>query len=82
MSDYLKENIDIRKEVELISKKRSYGCVSVREVAKKLKKDPRTINAHLQIMENYDFGLFVDEKKTLFCTKEGLRKISEKVKQG
>ena len=82
MSDYLKENIDIKKEVELISKKRSYGCVNVREVAKKLKKDPRTIKAHLQIMENYDFGLFIDEKKTLFCTKEGLKKISEKVKQG
>jgi hypothetical protein len=79
MRDYLKENIDIRKEVELISKKRSYGCVSVREIANKLRKDPRTINAHLQIMENYDFGLFIDEKKTLFCTKEGLKKISQKV---
>jgi hypothetical protein len=79
MRDYLKENIDIRKEVELISKKRSYGCVSVREVANKLRKDPRTINAHLQIMETYDFGIFIDDKKTLFCTKEGLKKISQKV---
>lgn len=81
MSDYLKENQEIRNKVELISKKRRFGCVSVREIAKILSKDPRTIKTHLQIMENYDQGLFIDDKKTLFCTKIGLKKISEKIKE-
>ena len=80
MRDYLKENLDIRKEVEVLAKKRAYGCVSVREVANKLKKDPRTISSHMQIMENYEYGLFVDDKKTLFCTKDGLKKLAEKLK--
>ena len=75
MRDYLKENLDIRKEVENLAKKRRFGCVGVREIANKLKKDPRTIKTHLQIMENYNHGLFIDDKKTLFCTKEGLNKI-------
>ncbi len=64
----------------MLAKKRDYGCVSIREIANKLKKDPRTISSHMQIMENYDYGLFVDEKKTLFCTKEGLKKLTEKLK--
>jgi len=81
MRDYLEENQEIRKEVELLSKKRTFGCVSVREIAKKLHKDPRTISTHLQIMENYDQGVFIDEKKALFCTKDGLKKIAEKVKK-
>jgi len=80
MRDYLEENQEIRKEVELLSKKRNFGCVSVRELAKKLHKDPRTVSTHLLIMENYNQGVFIDEKKTLFCTREGLKKLSEKLK--
>jgi hypothetical protein len=79
MRDYLNENVDIRKEVELISHKKSFGCVSVREIAKKMRKDPRTIQSHMQLMENYNFGIFVDDKKTLFCTKEGLQKLCKKI---
>ena len=75
MRDYLKENLDIRKEVETLAKKRKYGCVTIREVANKLKKDPRTIQTHLEIMENYKSGIFIDDKKTMFCTKEGIKKI-------
>ena len=40
MRDYLKENIEIKKEVEDTSKKKTMGCVSVREIAKKIHKDP------------------------------------------
>lgn len=80
MSDYLKENLEIRKKVEEVSKKRRFGSVSVREIAKLLRKDPRTIKTHLEIMENYTHGLFIDDKKTLFCTKDGLKKICKKVK--
>lgn len=79
MRDYLKEDIEIRKIIELISKKRKYGCVYVREIAQELHKDPRTIQAHMQIMENYDYGFFIDDKKSLFCTKEGAKKIAEKI---
>ena len=81
MRDYLKENLEIRKEVESVSKKKSYGCVNVREISKKMHKDPRTIQSHLQIMENYNSGLFLDDKKTLFCTIDGLKKICEKIKK-
>ena len=81
MRDYLKENLEIRKKVEELSKKRSFGCVSVREIANILHKDPRTIKTHLQIMENYSYGLFIDDKKTIFCTKQGLIKLSQKTKE-
>jgi sugar-specific transcriptional regulator TrmB len=81
MRDYLKENLEIKKKVEEISQKKKYGCVSVREVAKKLHKDPRTIRAHFQIMENYNHGLFLDDKQTIFCTREGLKKITKKVEE-
>jgi hypothetical protein len=79
MRDYLKENLEIKKAIDLISKKRQFCCVYVREIAQHLHKDPRTIQSHMQIMENYDCGLFIDEKKALFCTKEGLKKIAEKI---
>ena len=81
MRDYLKENLEIRKEVEALSKKSSFWCVGVREIAKMLHKDPRTIKTHMQIMENYGCGLFIDDKKSLFCTKKGLKKICEKTKR-
>ncbi len=78
MKDYLKENLKIRLKVEELSKKRTFGCVSVREIATILHKDSRTVQTHMQIMENYSHGIFIDNKKTLFCTKDGRKKISKR----
>ena len=49
--------------------------VDVNEAAKKLEMDPRTVKNHFDIMEMDGFGLFVNDKKTIFCPKNAVKKM-------
>jgi len=53
--------------------------VDVNEFAKKLEMDPRTIKNHFDMMEMDGFGLFVNDKKTVFCPKNAVKKMLKKL---
>ena len=53
--------------------------VDLNEFSKKLEMDPRTVKNHFDIMEMDGFGLFVNDKKTVFCPKNAVKKMLKKL---
>ena len=60
------------------------GCVNVSQLASQLGMDIRTVRSHLEIMEADLLGVFMDQSKKQFCTKEGLSLLANilKLNQG
>ncbi|ODS38683.1 hypothetical protein BEH94_03560 [Candidatus Altiarchaeales archaeon WOR_SM1_SCG] len=53
--------------------------VDLNEFSKKLEMDPRTVKNHFDIMEMDGFGMFVNDKKTVFCPKNAVKKMLRKL---
>ena len=65
--------------MKLISGSDGPGCYSVRGLAKSAGMDQRTAKAHLEIMALHGVGGYLDDKKSVFCTKAGVKSLAEKV---
>jgi hypothetical protein len=65
--------------MQLMNKSDGPGCYSVRGLAKSAKMDQRTARAHLEIMALHGVGGYLDDKKSVFCTKAGVKNLAEKV---
>jgi len=53
--------------------------VDLNEFSKKLEMDPRTVKNHFDIMEMDGSGMFVNDKKTVFCPKNAVKKMLRKL---
>jgi len=56
----------------------SPSCIRVSDLAKKLRMDPRTTKAHLEVMEVDGYGAFTDDNKTTFCRREAIKELAIK----
>jgi predicted ArsR family transcriptional regulator len=78
--DYLARHKRIRDQLIVTVRNSGYGCVDVSQLANKLGMDVRTVRAHLEIMEVDSAGVFMDETKKQFCTKEGIALLANTLK--
>ena len=53
--------------------------IDVNELSGKLEMDPRTVKNHFDMMEMDGFGMFVNDKKTVFCPKNAVKKMLNKL---
>jgi hypothetical protein len=77
---YVVENREVRRKLKEITEKTKSGCVPVNLIAKELKKDPRTVRSHMQLIEDYGEGAFLDPGKKIFCPREGIENVCSKLR--
>lgn len=75
MTEYLQNHRRIKEKIEEEMKNGACICVNVNDLASKLRMDARTVKTHLDIMKIDDYGTYLDEKKQLFCSLEGVERL-------
>lgn len=75
---YIGDHIRIRNMI-MDEIARGQLSIDVNEFSKNLEMDPRTVKNHFDIMEMDGYGLFVNDKKTIFCPKNAIKKMFEKL---
>ena len=70
----------IREKLVELTSGSERACVNVSQLASRLGMDIRTLRAHLEIMEVDCAGVFMDETKRQFCTKEGIAVLANVLK--
>lgn len=73
---YAEKHVDLLK---ILNQSGGPGCYSVRGLAKQANMDQRTAKAHLDVMALHGVGGYVDGSQRVFCTKEGVKNLGEKL---
>jgi hypothetical protein len=76
MTEYLHTHRRIKNEIEEQMKNETRVCVNVNSLADKLGMDARTVKIHLDIMKIDDCGIYLDDKKTVFCPVVGVKRLN------
>lgn len=77
--DYITKHEQIRNKLVKLVKEGGSGCFSASKIAVELGMDPRTVRAHLKILEVDNAGMFVDPEEKEFCTREGITLLAKKL---
>ncbi len=75
---YMEDHIRIKNTI-MDEIARGALSVDVNELSGKLEMDPRTVKNHFDMMEMDGFGMFVNDKKTVFCPKNAVKKMLGKL---
>ena len=79
VKEYLQTHKKIKNKVISDTMAKARGCVSVRDIANELGIDPKTAKIHLDIMEIDEFGSYLDNKKSIFCSAEGIDRLRKRI---
>ena len=82
MRQYVKDHDQIMKRLKNEVETCGCACIEVNALAKTLGKDVRTIKSHLEIATQHGEGKFMDKKKNIFCTKDGITELYKEISEG
>lgn len=79
--DYVRDHMEIMEKLRKHISKNG-GFVDVNRFAKTLGKDPRTVRAHLEIAALHHDGVFMNNGRYVYCSKNGIKNLYEKLNGG
>jgi len=77
--DYIAKHQQIMNKLMEVTKESGCGCVSIPKIAAELGMDQRTVKAHLEIIELDHAGVFANNERKEFCTKEGVMLLAKRL---
>lgn len=81
MAKYVVTHRRIKNKIEERIKNKRCGCIHVNSVAKGLKMDVRTLRKHLELMKIDSYGTYLDDKKQMFCSYNGLDTLKNRARK-
>lgn len=79
--DYVRDHTEIMRKLRGHISKNGF-FVDVNKFAKRLHKDPRTVRAHLEIAALHNDGVFINNGRYVYCSKNGIKDLYEKLNGG
>ena len=77
--EYISRHEQIRNKLIEMAQGSESGCFSVAKIAAELGMDQRTVRSHLKILEVNNAGVFVNDEKKEFCTREGIALLAKRL---